>query len=282
MLGATTGDFMPTIVERLLHVTLKIKRAKEHFVDLERQVRAFFETNPYRVACKVDPGSRKPIYYVASVEPVPQCLPLVAGDVIQILMSALDHLAYQLVCSDTGDKPPNPNWIYFPIQDDATKYEARKRGKIEGAAQETIDAIDALKPYKGGNDLLWMLYRLNNVEKHRLLLTVGSAARGINLAQAMARHIPNEGEFAGMRDALGKMSLFIKPDDKGFPLKPGFELYIGAPDEEPDPNQQFRFDVALNEPGIVESKSLLGTLHELTILVESIVAALTPSLKDTA
>ena len=54
-------------------------------------------------------------------------------------MSALDHLAYQIVCSDTGDNPPNPNWIYFPVADDAAKYEGKKRGKIEGARQETFE-----------------------------------------------------------------------------------------------------------------------------------------------
>jgi hypothetical protein len=273
---------MPSIAERLIHVTLKIKRAKEHFAELERQIRAFIATNPYRVACKVDLGTRKPTYYVDSVAPTPQCLPLIAGDVIQNLMSALDHLAYQLVCSDTGDKPPNANWIYFPIQDDATKYESKKRRKIEGATQETIDAIDALKPYKGGNDLLWMLYRLNNVEKHRLLLTVGSYAAGVNIAQSIGRIMPTDGQFAFMKEALGKMTMFINPADNGFPLKPGFELYIGAADEIPDPNQQFRFDIALSEPGIVESKSLLNTLQQLTTLVEEIVADLSPRLRDTA
>jgi hypothetical protein len=218
---------------------------------------------------------------VASVEPTPQCLPLIAGDIIQNLMSALDHLAYQLVCSDTGDKPPNPNWIYFPIQDDATKYEAKKTGKLEGAAQETLDAIDALEPYRGGNDLLWMLYRLNNVEKHRLLLTVGSAAAGVNLAQSMARLVPHEERFANMKELMGKMAVFCNPADNGFPLKPGFELYTGAHDEPCDPRQQFRFNVAINEPGIVESKSILETLHQLMTLVEGIVTTLTPRLRDT-
>lgn len=31
---------MPTVDERLRHVTLKVKRAKEHVADLERQTRA--------------------------------------------------------------------------------------------------------------------------------------------------------------------------------------------------------------------------------------------------
>jgi hypothetical protein len=83
-------------------------------------------------------------------------------------------------------------------------------------------------------------------------------------------------------EALKGMNKFLMPADKGFPLKPGFELYTGGPDEEPDPNQQFRFDVALSEPGIVEGKPLVETLHQLTTLVESIVTALAPLLKSTA
>lgn len=74
----------------------------------------------------------------------------------------------------------------IPIADTSEKYEAKKRGKIEGARQETFDAIDALKPYKGGNDLLWMLYKLTNIEKHRLLFTVGAQAAGIHLGQLVA------------------------------------------------------------------------------------------------
>jgi hypothetical protein len=270
---------MPTVSERLLHVTLKVKRAKEHITELDGEIKRFLETKPYKVAVKIDPQTRKPVYCVSSVDPTPQCLPLIAGDIIQNLMSALDHLAYQLVCSDTGDNPPNPNWIYFPIQDDAAKYEAKKRGKIEGARQETFDAIDALKPYKGGNDLLWMLYRLNNIEKHRLLLTVGSHAAGVELSQLMAPRLSRIVSAEAI-EAFAKLGLYLNPADKGFPLKAGFELYIGGVDEEPNPNLQFRFDVALSEPGITESKSLLESLHQLTTLVEGIVKTLTPLLKD--
>ena len=92
---------MPTVDERLKQVTLKIKRAKEHVSDLEREMRSFLDTNPYKVGAKHDPQTRKLIYYVTSAESTPDCLPLIAGDAIQNLMSALDHLAYQLVCSDT-------------------------------------------------------------------------------------------------------------------------------------------------------------------------------------
>jgi hypothetical protein len=269
---------MTSVEERLRHVVLKIKRAKEHSAELQRQLRSFLESKPYKVGYKHDPVSRKLIYYVTSVDATPDCLPLIAGDIIQNLMSALDHLAYQIVCRDTNDNPPNPNWIYFPIADDLQKYEAKKTGKMQGASAATFAAIDVLKPYRGGNDPLWRLYRLNNIEKHRLLLTVGSQAAGINLGQLMAGHLGNTFPPAAV-DAFEAMNIYLNPADKGFPLQPGFELYVGAPDEQPNPKQQFRFDVVVNEPGISEGKPLLALTSELTALVEGIVTALTPRLR---
>lgn len=258
---------------RLKHVTLKIERARRHASELEHELRAFLDSQPYKVEVRHDTDTRKLIYYVASVEPVPDSLLVIAGDAIQNLVSALDHLAYQIVCSDTDDNPPNPRWIYFPIADDLEKYEQGKNGKLQGAAQETIDAIDALKPYKGGNDKLWALYRLNIIEKHRLLLTVGSQAAGINLGQLMAGHIGDQFPTEAV-DALESMAVFLNPADKGFPLTPGFELYIGAPDEEPNPKQQFRFSVVLNEPGIVEGEPLLDTVNDFVTTVDQTVSSL--------
>lgn len=268
---------MPTLNERLRQITLKVERAKEHVAQTERELRAFFDTKPYRVGSKQDPKTRKLVYYVTCAHPTPDRLAMVAGDAVQNLMSAIDHLAYQLVCCDTNDKPPNPNWIYFPIADTFEKYEAKKRGKIEGAHPDTIAAIDLLKPYKGGNDLLWILYRLNNIEKHRLLLTVGAQAAGFHMGQWIAHH--GKGVFTPTAiELFASMNFSLAPSDKGFPLQDGFELLMAGVDEEPDPKQQFSFEVALNEPGIIEGKPMLDTLHQLTTLVEGIVTALTPRL----
>ena len=154
---------MPNIDERLKHVTLKMKRAKEHITALGQELNTFLESDPYKVGSKHDPETRKLVYYVTAVESVPDRLSLIAGDAIQNLMSTLDHLAYQLVCNETGDPPPNPDKIYFPIAIDEAKYDVIKHKKMKGASQKTFDMIDAIKPYKGGNDPLWTLYRLNNI-----------------------------------------------------------------------------------------------------------------------
>ena len=264
-------DAMPTIAERNRQVTLKVERAKSHINDLDREIRAFLDTKPYAIETKRNPQTRQLIYYVSRVKPIPESLSLIAGDAIQNLVSALDHLAYQIVGSDTGDKYPTPNRIYFPIADDAKEYEAIKAKKMKGADKATLDAIDTLKPYKGGNDSLWMLARLNNIDKHRLLITVGSTFRSVNLGARILREV-NKEMPDGQR--IEGFDLWIKPADSLFPLKRGDELFIDAPDSEPNDKMQFRFDVALYEPQIVEAQSILEALHQLTALVESIVATL--------
>jgi hypothetical protein len=270
---------MPTIAERLRHVTSKVERAKKHISDLQVVLSAFLQSEPYKISAKHYPKTRKLVYYVADAKPIPSDLALIAGDIVQNLMSALDHLAYQLVCSDTDDAPPNPDWIYFPIRNSLSEYEARKNGKMQGAKPETFAAIDLLKPYKGGNDLLWSLYRLNNIEKHRLLFTVGCRSM-VNIGGMIAPHMAKDGALAGFTAAsIATFFGHLWIGDSSFPLEAGSELYIGAPDEEIDPNLKFRFDVAFNEAGVSEGKPILETLHQLTTLVEGIIGALMPRLK---
>ena len=135
--------------------------------------------------------------------------------------------------------------------------------------------LRSLKPYKGGNDALWMLYRLNNVEKHRLLMTVGSIFQSVDLGAHVTAHMRKS--FPELAD-IPLMSAFFKSDDVRFPLKKGDVLFTDGPDAEVNPEMQFRFNVAFNEPQIAEGKPLLETLHQLTALLEGIVSALTPRL----
>ena len=129
------------------------------------------------------------------------------------------------------------------------------------------------------------LYRLNNVEKHRLLITVGSMLQSVNLGAFLQRTMekavaadPNHPLHGAKFPVL---DAFFKPSDVLFPLKAGDELLIDAADAEVNENLSFRFNVALYEPKIVEAQSLLEMLHQLTTLVEGIVTALTPRLRDT-
>ena len=71
---------MPTSAERLHHVTAKFKRAKQHLSELEHLHRTLFQSNPYKVATKRDPQTRKLIYYVSGVEQPGEGFATTVGD----------------------------------------------------------------------------------------------------------------------------------------------------------------------------------------------------------
>jgi len=168
-----------TARERLEMIGTKIERAKEHFASVKKEVRTYLDSTPYSINTKRDPGSRRLIYFVEKVRPEPVKLSATLGDVVHNLRSALDHLAYQLVWVGMGKVPSSR--IYFPIADDKKSYIEKRKWQMKGATSDTVSKIDALEPYRGGNDALWKLHKLDNVDKHRTLITAGSAFRSLNI-----------------------------------------------------------------------------------------------------
>jgi hypothetical protein len=142
-----------TAYARVVLLRIKIERAKQHFSDLERVVLAYRDKTMRVGLAEDNPHSTHwetlPVY--------PFDILAIAGDVIHALRSALDHLAYQLAIVGSG-KPPSRR-VEFPIAKDGNTYEAEKPRKVEGIRPEAVKAIDALKPYKGGNDALWRIPR---------------------------------------------------------------------------------------------------------------------------
>jgi hypothetical protein len=252
----------------------KVERAKKHVSDVEGQLRGFFDTKPYVIGTKRDPQTRRLIYYLTSVvEPSP-LLAATVGDALHNLRSALDHLAHRLVVVGIGRSGPF-YYVYYPIFDSATEYEAKKMGQIKGMRQSAIDAIDATRPYKGGNDQLWMLHNLDKIDKHRLLIAVGSAARSVDLGGFMSRQMADAFPQLGKIPAL---SAFFKPADRMCPLKAGDELFIDAPDAKVDQELQFRFDVALSDAGIANGEPVLETLQQMVDLVDNLLITFEPLL----
>ena len=179
-----------TAQERFKLVIVKVERAKEHFQLLKNEERDYINSEPYTVVCKSDIKTRCLIYFVESICPTPLKLSAVLGDTINNLRSSLDHLAYQLVWVGTGKIPANH--VYFPISGNSGDYLKQRKCQLKGATKKAIDAIDALKPYKGGNDTLWRLHKLNNIDKHRVLITAGSAFRSVDLGPHILREIQKQ------------------------------------------------------------------------------------------
>ncbi len=251
--------------------TSKIGRAKQLKEDLEKALKSFFDSHPYQIDTKIDAQTKRLVYYVTKADEVPEEIALITGDIIQNLRSSLDHLAYKLFTVGPNHGMSGRH-IYFPIADDFNQYENEKRRKTDGLAQQAKDLIDAIKPYRGGNDSLWKIHKLNIIDKHRLLVTVGSAYDSLDLGahviETMNRAFPDL--------KVPAISFFMKPADRSFPLKVGDELLMDGPDAEPIPNMQFRFSIVLNEPGIVEGEPILEMLQAMIDSVDSLVPRFEP------
>ena len=271
--------------ERLALIRLKIERAKKHINDLNDAARVFFDAdpNPYVVTGKHDPNTRRWTYYMLSVQPIPVSIAAIAGDVLHNLRSALDHLAYSLVAVrgfvSTAGVPLTDKEIRsisFPIidTDSPAQYEAARAAKVKGMAQAAIDAIDAIKPYKGGDDTLWRLHKLNNIDKHRLLVTVASGYEAFNIAGMAARAFENDPVFGSFEWA----PIWMYPGDRHCPLQEGAELLIDAPDAEFNEKLQFSFEIALNEPQIIECEPILPFLAQTVDYVDNLILGFKPLL----
>lgn len=261
----------------LLGSRTKVERAKEHSRDLQLAVKHFFDTRPYVVKTKDNTSTRQRIYYVAEVKPVPLLVAAIAGDVLQDLRSALDYIAYRAVSVGLGMEPPKPWEVEYPIADDAAKYPDLRNRKVKGARQDAIDAIDATKPYKGGNDTVWRIHKLNNIDKHRLLLTVGSAYRSVNIGPMMQSVFrKNAPDWA--KDTVIP-PLYIMPADRLFPLEVGDELFGDCINHEVHEKMDFRFDVALSERQVIGGQPLIETLQHMVDVIDGLLPGFAQCLK---
>jgi hypothetical protein len=256
--------------DRLFDAKLKIERANRHISEVECALNAFYDLKPYKVRTKRDPQTRRLIYYVASIEETPRHLLLAAGDAIQNLRSALDHLAFQLFLAGVGGKERD---VQFPISADATAYKNAVPRRLPGVRQDALDLLDAVEPYKGGKGhQLWVLQELNNADKHRLLLTAGSAFQSLDLGSYMYAKLSAQlPDWWPVETPFPSVPAFYKPSDRMCPLKAGDELFHDEPNAGEVKEMRFRFNVALNEKGIAEAEPLLETLRHLASVVEGVI-----------
>jgi hypothetical protein len=245
---------MPLNVEsRMVLARVKIEWAKRHLRSLAAEILALehihvvirkddSEVPPHPITFLHDGFPKVPVLSFDAV-----CL---AGDIVHNLRAALDHLAQQLAligCPTLSQK--ELRGIEFPIAETLAKYESDKARKVKGMRPEAIEAIDNLRPYKGGNDSLWQLHALDNIDKHRSLFTFGT-------------------DFVFTSDWFDGTYLF-RTDNPHF---------AGV---EPDVEKDIKLDIenAISNPEIGQTNALLPSLHQLVDYVENLVLSFRPLLK---
>jgi hypothetical protein len=169
-------------------VKLKVRRARRHAAELNETIRAFFQKTPYKTTGEIDAETGDKLFKVSRCLPVPREIPLIIGDVLQNLRTALDHLVWQLVEANGGK--PNKGTA-FPFAKTAQDYRNESSRRLKGVPEAAIKMIDDLRPYAGGNEDLYSLHHLNNHDKHRLLLIVGAAHTVTTYSTRVKIYIPS-------------------------------------------------------------------------------------------
>lgn len=253
-------------------IRIKVERAKEHVRNLEVLVQRFLQSNPYQVIHEDEPDTGDWVFRVKVLQQPPLEWSGIVGDAIHNLRAALDLLVCELV---RGAGKPVTDQIGFPIAKGVKEFESGYLRKVKGAPKEAIRLIRRCKPYKGGNEPLWWLHRLDIADKHRILITVGSAYQSFILD--FARAFDDFPDFAMPKDVSVPIS--IKPADRQWPLKDGaivFKVTNPGEGSELYKNTQFAFEVAFGEGEVVQGESLIPTLHQLVDLVEGIIEPFCP------
>jgi hypothetical protein len=243
-----------TAQERIILIRIKLERAKKNLKDFETQAGAFRDAYTHVVRREKDPKTLQAIDYFTKLPISKFDVLAAAGDVLQNLRSALDHLAFHLVevglRRRLGERVGSR--VAFPIFKTANEYEASKIRKIKGARKAAIKAIDALKPYKrrSGNQSLWLLNYLNNVDKHRHIFSVAS-------------NYLFEGEGF----------------DGHYWHKAAKPLFQGIFGPEVDKNPKSVIKKPLGKQGVVEGQPLFPFLREIVQFVDDLITSFEPHLR---
>ena len=239
---------------------LKFERAIKHADELRLALAKFRAAEPYKIGSLRRPDIPGVLfYYLAKADEIPFDVPIVCGDILQNLRSALDHLAGQLVYA--AGNTPDRNTA-FPVSDTGAKYKAESARKIQLMRRDAINSINATEPYKGGKgEAIWRLHRLNNIDKHNLIFTTFANVTAIDAFAHLAQFMP-------FLQPLADAGIILRPN-KPNPLQEGSILWTTI-DSGAAENPKFSIEVSFGEPGICEGEPVLLVVKDLAEAVDNV------------
>lgn len=245
---------------------LKIDRAKHHINDLNGKINAYLAQRPYTLVVIDDPEAEKRTVRIKTNIAIPDELSMILGDAIHNLRSALDLVVFGMV----GNKAPRPEAVQFPFASRVEALEATiKNRQVEFAGEKVVNAIKALKPYPGGDALLYGIHALDIADKHKLIVAVGRVTQ-----------MP-----ADLMNQFGLGATFV--GDGVFHFAAGLTdlISIGLEFESPEHRRAFRlteteakiqptFQICFPEGELFANQSVIVKLHEMVARVTEVADSL--------
>jgi len=246
--------------ERIILIRIKIERASKHLRDLAADILAIERrTVVIRKGDNEKPQGASDGVNISFSRGFPvgdsfldticcsSDVPAGVGDVAHNLRTALDHLmCHMLVVAGSQVTSRDA----FPISKSLAGYESRRDALVNRIQPKAIEALDLLKPYKGGNLALWRIHELDRIDKHRALAPCASDF--IFFADWF------EGDFLFQQDAPALAGLY---------------------DSQVERDMQFEIEKALSDPKGPSRDAILPTLHQLIDVTKSLVLSFKPFLE---
>lgn len=167
--------------------------AEKHIEKLQTVIDGWRTFDIEAFGCEQNAETGDITYSLERVPVMPPEIPLIVGDVLHSLRGALDYVACGMVVAGGGVINSKTK---FPIREVAEDWEVSGLRLVKGAHQQAIEALRRIQPYKAGNYFLWLLNRLNILDKHRLLVAVSGINSGRTLSPDEQAAEPKGGEDA--------------------------------------------------------------------------------------
>jgi hypothetical protein len=153
----------------------KLRRAQHLIGELEECLQQFLREGACSVEVHEDATTGSHLLKVVTSKPLPEDTPLIIGDAANNLRSALDILISAFVQKAGGNIAAGS----LPIHETKESLEgALQRSEIQKVRPDVAQFIlNSVKPYKDGNFEVWALSKLDNVNKHRLVIPVVAVTR---------------------------------------------------------------------------------------------------------
>jgi hypothetical protein len=274
------------MIDSLEDVSLKIERAEARIDDLKGEISSFFDAKPYGLVSKIDNQLGIEMLQISTQTPVPKKFKIIIGEILHNLRSSLDQLAYAVAIKQSG----NCDKIYFPFRKDINIFERELSKKTKLISPDGQNMIRALKPYRGGNDLLWLLHDLNRKDKHISVVPIildvfadfdtiiAQNGRLCSVGPRTGRHFIVDPTTTNLTQIVPECAPLIvieqhgpriRFEDFGGP-KDKFELATYSPGTQFAANFEPIFNIAISDVQISKREPVIAQLGQMRQLVQSI------------
>lgn len=249
----------------------KLAHATSIAADLARSVASYRKSIPYRVIRVADHDTAEWTTYAVIEQQPDAALPLVLGDCVHNLRSALDHAVFALSVKAAGrdlteGEARDPA---FPICDTQEGWTSAKARQLRFLPSGLIEVIRLAQPMLGPEDTranwpLRVIADLDNADKHRALLVTASVAGllGVGVSEAAAGVHRFTGPVVRGGSVVSRVPLSIDPTEGTDPM---WEVHVRLDASGPvDDPILFNHEIdALPEGWIRHVEYLLGRLAAL-------------------